>query len=420
MNFNLNKHYPAYLQFIFGLLTIWMGVLFFINFEWMWDKIQFISVTFLVVFSILHLIQFDKDKKKMNIVLSLDVILMLAAALFIHLFEDLFIAMFPFAFGIYLLFIGISRLIKTYVFFQDKVRFRYLVLLDAIITLIFSLGLVLHPMKNKNAFSYYLGAYFIFYGLSFTIQGFNKMFISKDAVFSLPVPVFISAFLPAATLDNIDKITSVEKEDKPADLEVFIYLRDKGMGKFGHMDFSYGGKTYSYGAFDYHTHKLWGSYGDGVLIVADRDQFLKHGNVFKQATVIKYGLKLNDEQRSLIEGRIQGLLDRAEIFHSDSQADELKGELKDDYDSYLANVYLNTHAETYKFKYGKFKTFFVLSTNCVNVAAYILQMKNLDLINIKGLVTPGTYLNYLNNEYLSGSETVVSRYVYEKEVGDNE
>lgn len=178
------------------------------------------------------------------------------------------------------------------------------------------------------------------------------------------------------------------------------------------MDFSYQGQTYSYGAFDYHTSRLWGTVADGVLIVADRDKFLKHGNVFKEAVIVKYGLKLNAEQKSIIESRIAELLSRTKRFYSDAELDEQKGQMASNYDSYLANVYLSTRAKTYKFTHGKFKTYFVMSTNCVNLASYVLQMKNLDVINIKGLITPGTYLNYLNNEYLSHSKIVVSRYVY--------
>lgn len=54
----------------------------------------------------------------------------------------------------------------------------------------------------------------------------------------------------------------------------------------------------------------------------------------------------------------------------------------------------------YKFANGKFKTYFVFSTNCVLLADELLHCKELDLIPIGGIVTPGTYLEFLNTEYL--------------------
>lgn len=414
MNFNLNKTYPAYIDFILGFTAIIVGILFFVDYQFVWDKFQSIIVILIVINIFTNIVKYDKENKKMNFSLSIEVLLLFIALILIGNYNTYFIALFPLFAGFYILAISLTRFIRTFIFFVDNIRFKIFVLLDAIISLFFALRLLFHPVQNTKLFSYYIGVYFIFYGASFLLRSFNQIFLASNAQFAMPVPVFIAAFIPANALEHIEEIVSVETEDLESDLEIFIYLREGGMGQFGHMDFSYKGLTYSYGAFDYHTHKLGGGYGDGVLIVADRDKFLKHGNVFKKASVIKYGLKLNDEQKALIEGRIESLLSRCERHYSDAELDERNGELKADYDSYLANVYLNTHAKSYKFTHGRFKTYFVLSTNCVNVAAYVLQMKGLDIINIKGLITPGTYLHYLNNEYLSHSKIVVSRYVYEK------
>ena len=138
---------------------------------------------------------------------------------------------------------------------------------------------------------------------------------------------------------------------------------------------------------------------------------------FKKATIIKFGLTLNNTQKSLIEERIEDLMKRTIPHFSDAEIAEIANS-DEIYDNYLSNLYLATKAKTYKFTKGKFKTYFVLTTNCVNVADYVLQMKNLDLLNIKGILTPGTYLEFLNNEYLSKSKIVTSRFVYQSEDTD--
>ena len=71
----------------------------------------------------------------------------------------------------------------------------------------------------------------------------------------------------------------------------------------------------------------------------------------------------------------------------------------------------------YKFANGKFKTYFVFSTNCVLLADELLHCKELDLIPIGGIVTPGTYLEFLNTEYLRPGGMVVERTIYKRTRG---
>lgn len=413
MIFKLRRRYSPYLQLISAILNLIIAILTIINYNFLWEKIYEITLILLITYTIVNIFRFDEANNKLNISITLNVFLSVFAIMFILIWPKIFISIFPFVFGIYIFLQAIIRFIKLFIFFKDRLNYRYLVLLEASITLIFSSILLFDDNKKFIYLSYYLATYLIFYALSDFLKAFNKIFFASDARFAMAVPIFVAAILPRNTLNDIDTLIKNTKEDKKNDLEVFIYLRKGVFGQFGHVDFSYKGLTYSYGSFDPHSQKLMGGYGEGVLIVCERDKFLKHGNVFKQATIVKYGLKLNEAQKLLIDERINELMSNTYRFYCDAEIDDRNG-IKKEYDTYLSNLYANTKAKTYKFKSGKFKTYFVLTTNCVNVADYVIHMKNLDIINIKGIITPGTYLSYLNDEYLSDSKIVESRYVYEK------
>ncbi|NLY62735.1 MAG: hypothetical protein GX074_02620 [Erysipelothrix sp.] len=222
MNLRLNKIYPPYLQIIAGILTIILGFLFYFDYYYVWYKIVDISIILLTIYTITSVITNEPESKKLKINLSFETLISFLSILFIYYFSEIYVSIFPLIIGFYILFLALSRFIRAYIYFTDKLKHKYLVLLDAIISLIFAIGLITHPLKNINYLSYWLAFYFMFYGFSFIVKGFNRLFVASDAQFSLPVPVFIGAFLPGNALDNIDLITSNEVEDVEVDLEVFI------------------------------------------------------------------------------------------------------------------------------------------------------------------------------------------------------
>ena len=70
-----------------------------------------------------------------------------------------------------------------------------------------------------------------------------------------------------------------------------------------------------------------------------------------------------------------------------------------------------------KKKYNaKFKTFFVCRTNCVEVADTILASLGTKVINLEGVLSPGTYYSYLEKEYLKKNSRIFSKTVYTKDL----
>ena len=88
-----------------------------------------------------------------------------------------------------------------------------------------------------------------------------------------------------------------------------------------------------------------------------------------------------------------------------------------DYASCLAQA-----AETkfYKFTRSKWKTYFVLSTNCVLLADNILSSAGTDILKMNGIVTPGVYYDYLENEYEHSDGIVITRDIFRPEASAEE
>ena len=82
------------------------------------------------------------------------------------------------------------------------------------------------------------------------------------------------------------------------------------------------------------------------------------------------------------------------------------------YKDYASNLYKSTNVKFYKFNSGKFKKYFALGNNCSKLADYIIGKSGIDLLKMYGVITPGTYYEYLNREYKKKDSMVISREIY--------
>ena len=61
------------------------------------------------------------------------------------------------------------------------------------------------------------------------------------------------------------------------------------------------------------------------------------------------------------------------------------------------------------------KIFFVLKNNCAQVAEQILKGNGKRIIKLNGIISPGTYYDYLNQAFLMKNSNVVTKKVYMEE-----
>lgn len=61
---------------------------------------------------------------------------------------------------------------------------------------------------------------------------------------------------------------------------------------------------------------------------------------------------------------------------------------------------------------GEFKTYFAHNTNCVKLADYITGSAGLDVLDVSGIVTPGSYYAAFGCMFERRNTIVVSKTIY--------
>ena len=81
----------------------------------------------------------------------------------------------------------------------------------------------------------------------------------------------------------------IRDRDIPVDMEVLIHLAPSGPAMFGHADVVYRGLVISYGCYDPHNRHLFGTLGDGVVIIAPKDTYIRNCLENENKTLIGFG-----------------------------------------------------------------------------------------------------------------------------------
>lgn len=237
------------------------------------------------------------------------------------------------------------------------------------------------------------------------------------------LPIFVTALIPINTLRKVNAFLALNtdesaeqaydriKEGKQAEIEIFIHTSESSIPlAIGHVDICYQGRVISFGSYDPQSERLFGTIGDGILFKANREKYIELCKTESQKTLFGYGLALTAEQENAIQKRlaeIEQLLIPWEP--SAKRYPDKEGKLQHTY-SYLLKR--DADAELYKFSSSKFKTYFVLSTNCVLLADSIIGQAGTDILSPQGFIAPGTYQDYLDREYDKPNSLVVSKMIY--------
>ena len=405
----------------YGVLLIFLGSVLLIQMQWIFDIFFRINLVLLFVLSLSRVVIgfLDKDKVKRSSGILYGMYIFILFLLVLN-FPVFFGAMIPFIYGLWALLNGVAKFITWYNFHLDHIGHRVWAFFDATITLMFALVLIIDPLPGVLRLTYVAGAYLIFYGLLQLYAGLNLLLNNaiKNRLqihIHFPLPMFVAMLVPSRVYKNLHKpaLRNIEFRDQVEgkqardELEIFFHLKAHRTDSFGHVDISFRDFIFSYGLHDPKSRYINGTFGDGVLIQVDRKKFIEYSIRSENKTIIAFTLKLNPQQILLIEQRMILMLERTLPWHPIGEIDPIDN-------NYASRVQRNTGAKFYKFTAGMFKTYFFVSTNCVLLVDYFVHFKELGLIRLNGLITPGSYFNFLNEAYQRSSPMVLRRIVYEK------
>lgn len=345
-------------------------------------------------------------------------------------FPNLLMNLVPNLFGIYFLINSLTRFITFWLYLKGRIRGAFFQFFSALLTLVFAIILFFVSAEDVAALSIPIGVYCLILA-GFNISDLIRLLIpSKTKTnikrhFRLSLPVVIAAFMPKFAFDAVAEELertggaaaeelNVKKTDEKADMLVYVHSGKSGPAAFGHVDLCFDGVLYSYGSYDSASQRMWAALGDGVLFTLDDpDKYIDFSLKEMKKTMFCFGLKLSEEQKENVRKRLAEIKETLCPWEPAAKLAAARGE--DDPETindFSSRLWRATDATFYKFKEGIFKSYFVLSTNCVLLADRVIGSAGTDIISLNGIITPGAYYDYLNRELQYDNSMVISRTVY--------
>jgi len=356
-----------------------------------------------------------KTKKIKDILLSISTLII---GLFFYYNKIKFLSLFPIIFGLYMLLNGLIKF-TTYIIYKKREKLTYYsILIGSLIDFIFSYIMISEPSKNIKSLTIILGIYLILFSLTYFKDFINECIPRKKKRrgIRITIPIIFSVMIPYKVLLKINNLlehwkTPVQiqnkNQNKNTDLEILIHVKDSNIGKFGHADLCYKGTVYSYGCYDEQSKKLFETIGEGTLFeIKNKEKYIKFCNKNSDKTIFCFGISLTDEQNKAVEKEIKKIK-KSTYFWDVTDTKE-----KSKKNTYAEKLLKETNAKFYKFNKTSYKTYFLLSTNCVKLVDEIVGITGSDILKINGVITPGSYYAFLEKELKKENSNVITKQIY--------
>lgn len=401
---------------IIGILTLTLGILTLtLNTKFLFIIIYLSSITLMLyaLSGVIKLASKKIDKRKNGLILQI-FSNMIIAILFVSI-PNIPLSIFSLIFGIYILFNALVKIINYILFRINKVRGRIIELIIFVFYLFFGLSCIFFPLVRLDIILTIIGIYFIMLGSTYILDFINQIIPSKQKnkikrKIRIKLPVFLSVLIPYNVMKTNINNTSKKKDISEIDLEIFIHVTKKGHGVMGHADLYFDNEIISFGNYDNRSIKLFEAIGDGVLFkTSKKKEYLDFCIADSKKTIFGFGIKLTNEQKEIIRSQIKKIMSKTYEWDYPSICAKEKSVKRE---AYAIRLYRSVGANFYKFNDSKFKTFFVLNTNCVMLVDYILGKTGLDLLKVNGIITPGAYYDFLATEYMKKNSNVISYTIY--------
>ena len=400
------------------------------------DKLYFDFINlFILMLLILGTIQFiryffqkqKKSEKKITFTRSFSYLLF---CLVLSCFPKIPMSILPLLFSIYFILNGIIKFMTYLLFRHENIPGKLKEFVLFLIYFAVGVPLLISPIKNISIMLLIMGIYILLLGISFIVDFITTLIPHRvkrrlRRRIRITIPVILEAIIPYQVLNEINYFINKEEYGKKLiyeekntdvipDLEIFVHSSMNGFNRLGHVDICFQDKVYSYGNYDDSSKKFADMIGDGVVFITDKEHYIPFCISHSHKTIFGFGLKLNDKQKNSIQNYIDHLFENMYEWKSPiEEAKEKKKKVKkSDYQDYASCLYMATNASFYKFKTEKFKKYFVLGINCCLLADSIIGKSGADILKMNGIITPGTYYEYLNREFQKKNSMVISKNIY--------
>lgn len=386
-----------------------------------------ILLILLLINSLIQIIKclFNKSTKK-NIVLALVNVLFILILLMVPTIPQ---SVFPMLISGYLIIYSATKLTISIIFFKNRVVGVIKELLSAILFSFIGFSILLFPLKHIDILLFIVGIYFIILGAFFIITAiyvtiprkYKNLFKRKIRI---SLPVWLETIVPYTVLVEINKFLAIDEVKKiyknqesaciEPDMEIMVHVSDNGFNRVGHVDLVYNNQVISYGNYDCNSRKIGQLIGDGVLFYANKDKYIPFCIEHSKKVIFGFGIKLSNNQKKQIDDKLKTLKNGLYRWYPPCQHSDLNSIC----DDYASELYNGTKAKFYKFRDGKFKTYFVVGVSCCDLANEIVGASGIDLLRMNGVISPGTYYDCLNREYINKTGLVVTRNIYTHDTCD--
>ena len=398
-------------QFLLGIIYIVLGFLFIYE-NMLLPRVltNFIKVTFFLTFIILGF-RYWKKRQRSDLLIGIGSLIFFLVAVSDDQFLMRFIARF---FGIWAIFNAAVHALEIYIRYNTKQKQIFIHSMKMLFNILLAIILLSKGTERFLLVNIQIAIYTMYFGIVQIISVIRVAFLHESSV-RLSAPVFLAALIPNFLVRRARKEVKEHPENFKDKIEpthgsyvsIYVYAKDHGYNRMGHLDFAYEGKIYSYGAHDQYNRAKTMAYGDGVLIVIKEEDYAQF-SVDHDGTVIRFLCKLDKNQDELLKKSIKEMMDRSYVFDYPVEKDV-------DKEFHLTHLLdYSQDVEFRKFKEEPFKTYNVFTTNCVLLVEEVVQSTGMKLFQMSGVITPGAYYNYLNNLLNKPGSIVVKKDIYFK------
>lgn len=397
-----------------GIIIIILGILIIIGNQILYSRVIKIVAIIFLLRSLSELAGVIIRRKKFSKEKIISIVVNINFAIVLILFEKVSLSILPILFSLYLLLNSFIKIINFTLLMDSNKYKKYIELFFSIFFLISGVIIAVSPLIYLNNILIFIGIYCILLGLD-SIKNFIFELIpisKKLKSIRISLPVILEAFTPIQMLNYINTYFNEEQEcenilksNDNYDLEILIHTSNKGSNALGHMDFYFDNKIISYGNYDPSSRKMLSLIGDGVLFEANKEKYIRFCIEHSSKTLIGFGIKLSEKEINNIRNEYKKIKDSTYIWDLNSIKNKKYSKC------YSKLLKRSIGAKFYKFKSGEFKKYFVCGANCTKFAEKILGGST-GVLKMVGVITPGTYLEYLEHEYKRKSSNIVYKNIY--------